>query len=309
MRNEKLYRMLVDIFGEEYEVRNNQFRINCINPECKDKSGDLEISLDKGIFHCWECGYSGNIRQLLKDHMGWIPKIDKYVSAESLTRKKEEIKEEPKINTLKLPSEFVPLWENLDKLSLPGKRALKYIRGRLTDEEIKFYRIGYCGLGKYKNRIIVPVIERDQVVYFVARTFENEDPKYKNPNSKECGVGKEEIVFNLDSASKIGRAVVCEGVFDAMAVGKDGVAIFGTQLSKLQLLKIKVSGIKEFVVCLDLDAYDKALKIAKNIHENLYYGVRVVKIDKKDPAEMPREILRQKISEAKLHEWGKIELA
>ena len=55
MNPDRLHSLLVDIFGAEYEVRQGQFKINCINPNCDDETGNLEISLEKKIFHCWKC--------------------------------------------------------------------------------------------------------------------------------------------------------------------------------------------------------------------------------------------------------------
>jgi hypothetical protein len=149
---------------------------------------------------------------------------DEYISASDLTEEPEEEKE-----FTGLPTEFVPLWKDLDKLSEVGKRALSYALTRMSKEDIEVYRIGYCGLGKYQGRIVIPVYSADKVVYFTTRAFlPGVLPKHKHPGREECGIGKEKVVFNLDRALKTGQVVITEGAFDSIRVGKDGIAILGT---------------------------------------------------------------------------------
>lgn len=293
---EKLHQMLIDIFGEEYEVKYGEFRINCINPECDDDTGHLDINLKKGVYHCWKCGYSGKVLKLLKDYLGWVPEFEEYISVEELKNplQEAEAKVIPKMASEILPKEFNTFNGNL---TFVGQKAYKYILGRMTAEDVSKYSVGYCGLGKYKWRIIIPVTENGKVIYFVARTFMNEKPVYKNPTKEEYGIGSEEIVFNIDGARKQGQAVVCEGVFDAIRVGGDGVALLGTNLSEIQEIKL-INKISRIYIMLDADAKDKAVNISRKL---LRYGkdVRLVIIPNGDPADWPKDSLRKFIEEAK----------
>ena len=293
MNPDRLYQLLIDIFGEEYEVKRGQFRINCINPDCDDDTGNLEIDLEKRYFHCWRCHYKGSLRKLLKDYLGWSPDIDEYVSPEDLRKfySQELFKEEPKRTRAftGLPDDYVFLGtENL--ASLVAKKALKYSLSRVSLDEVKKFRIGYCGLGKYKWRVVIPLFENEKAIYFVTRAFIGGIvPVYKYPKIEECGIGKSSVVFNLDGVREEKVAVITEGIFDAIRVGNSGVAILGTELSEEQLYKL-ISVAKKFYVLLDNDAIDKAVKI---VHQLMTFrvDVRLVVPPSGDPADYSRETI------------------
>lgn len=299
MHEDRRRQVLASIFGEEYEVRAGQFRINCFNPTCADTTGNLEVNLEKGIFHCWRCDYSGNIRQLLKDYTGKAVNIDEYVSAEELTKfrfepEEEEVKQEK--GHVILPKEFVPLWGERE-LSFVGKRALKYVLGRMDKEDIEKYKIGYCGLGYYKWRIIIPVIENGEILYFAARLFLGQGERYRNPKKEECGVGANEVVFNIDSARSLNRAILVEGCFDAIRVGSEGVALFGKRISDHQVFKLL--GIENIYIMLDQDALLDSLDIAHRFLEKGKKNVYLVSPSHGDPSDWPRAEIRRWITAAK----------
>jgi hypothetical protein len=304
LRQGNLRKLLSDIFGEKFPVSGDQFRINCINPDCDDYKGHLEIDLKRGIFHCWLCDYSGNLRTLLKDYLGYVPKIEKYVSTDDLKQsyddsffKKEEIVKERVIDYTFLPKEYVYLGRPKDTLSMLGKKALKYVLDRMSINDVVLHKIGYCGIGKYKWRIIVPLFEDDKVVYFIARDFMGGAyKKYDNPKKEEISIGKEEVVFNINGARMVNQAVICEGVFDAIRVGIDGVAILGTSISELQY--IKLLSLKRIYVMLDSDAYDKAAKIASKF-QRAGKQVYLIKLAKGDPDDYSRDEIRNMLLTSK----------
>jgi len=296
---DRLYQLLVDTFGEEYEFRHGEFKINCFNPDCDDNSGNLEINVERGIFHCWKCSYSGNIYKLFKDLGGGIPEMEEYVSVEELRNFRKDFGKKIKEENRKfsgLPEEFRPLWE--EKLSMVGQKALQYVKTRMTEEDIARYKVGYCGLGKYKWRIIVPAFENGELVYFIARSmYKNLFPLYQNPGMDECGVGKDSVVFNIDRARELGLAVICEGAFDAIRVGEDGVALFGSHISDDQFFKLLE--IPKICIFLDQDAtYTSALKIEEKFSS---YGkiVSLASPTSGDPADWSREDVRNWINSAK----------
>ncbi len=308
----KIYRILVSVFGNQYTTRKKQFKINCINPRCGDTTGNLEINLDKGMFHCWRCDYSGSLRGLLHDYLGYVPKElyeDEFRAIEDFKTLQAEY--QPEIlkddRFVKLPSEFCPLWSGTI-VSFIGQKALHYALSRLSMDEIRTYHVGYCGLGEYRWRLIVPTFENGRVVYFIGRDFMGQPLRYKNPNKEECGVGADEVVFNLDRAKELGRAVICEGVFDAIRVGEDAVALFGSDISDEQFFKL--SDIQNIYVLLDPDALSKSIKIAERfkgkersvslVSHLVPRGVRNPSTGKirKDPADWPREDTRKWIESA-----------
>ena len=301
----KLRKMLSDIFGEHFPVKGDQFRIDCLN--CDDTTGNLEVNLIKGVFHCWKCDYSGTIRGLLKDYLGYVPKIDRYTSPEDF-RKSYDIDsfiksapiEAPKrvLDYSILPIDYTFLGQPKENLSMLGRRALKYALSRMTFEDIVHHRIGYCGIGKYKWRLIVPFFEANKAVYFVARNFMGGALRpYDNPMKEEIGVGKEEVIFNIDGARMVSQCVICEGVFDAIRIGIDGVAILGVSISDTQFAKLL--NMKKVYVLLDADARWQAIEIAKKF-KSFGRQVYLINLAKGDPDNYSREELRNMILTANL---------
>ena len=61
---------LVDLLnhrGIEYRKTNNpsEILISCTSGEHVDKSPSLSYNLEKNVFHCWSCGFSGGITKFM----------------------------------------------------------------------------------------------------------------------------------------------------------------------------------------------------------------------------------------------------
>src|SRR6056300_2089484 len=54
--------------GIEYRKTNNpsEILISCTSGEHIDKSPSLSYNLEKNIFNCWSCGFSGGITKFMK---------------------------------------------------------------------------------------------------------------------------------------------------------------------------------------------------------------------------------------------------
>ena len=59
---------LLNTRGIEYKKTNNpaEILISCTSGEHTDKSPSLSYNLEKNIFHCWSCGFSGGINKFMK---------------------------------------------------------------------------------------------------------------------------------------------------------------------------------------------------------------------------------------------------
>ena len=72
--NSKIIELLSGFLGEYKSSSETQFQFNC--PECAEEEGEVdnkfnfEVSLEKGLYHCWKCGESndtkGSISKLFK---------------------------------------------------------------------------------------------------------------------------------------------------------------------------------------------------------------------------------------------------
>ena len=67
---------VLDKRGVEYKKTNNptEILISCTSGEHVDKSPSLSYSLEKNVFHCWSCGFSGGVTKFLES-IGEVTRI------------------------------------------------------------------------------------------------------------------------------------------------------------------------------------------------------------------------------------------
>ena len=67
---------VLDRRGVEYKKTNNptEILISCTSGEHVDKSPSLSYSLEKNVFHCWSCGFSGGVTKFLES-IGEVTRI------------------------------------------------------------------------------------------------------------------------------------------------------------------------------------------------------------------------------------------
>jgi DNA primase len=292
----KEQKILKKILGNYYES-GKEMLFSC--PFCKHHKKKMSINLDKNAWKCWVCDTSGrSVDFLVKkfgstdDLRGWG--LDKELNFENiefiLFGEKVEIEKE----VISLPEGFIPLFAK--GRSYHKSRALKYMRKRgFTDEQIFKMKVGVCTKGEYKGRIIVPSFdEQGGLNYFIARTYANDFPKYKNPK-----VSKSEIIFNELIINFNRPVIIVEGAFDAMRAGENAVPILGSTIKSDHLLFKRIVENKTPVyIALDEDAKKKEKKI---IELFLNYGVDVKKVDTtgyEDIGAMPREVVDKRVEGA-----------
>ena len=175
--------------------------------------------------------------------------------------------------TLSLPKEYIPLWE---KQNTPEyKRAMLYLKKRNIDLfDIIKYGIGYCEDGMYSGRIIVPSFDDGgNLNYFVGRSFYDTKLKYKNPAVSKNIVGFD-LFINWNEP-----IVLVEGVFDAIAIKRNAIPLFGKTIPDNLMRKIIQNKVKEIYLCLDKDALTDALNISQTLMNT---GIRVGMVDLPD---------------------------
>jgi DNA primase len=142
------------------------------------------------------------------------------------------------------------------------------------------YQMGYAMDGPYANRIIVPSFDQNNKLnYFLARSFYETNLKYKNPP-----VSKNVIVFENQINWKM-PLVLCEGVFDAIAIRRNAVPLLGKFVPKKLLTMMIKHQVKDVYVALDEDALTEAREIEHSL-SNYGMNVKLVNLDKKDPSDL-----------------------
>ena len=246
--------------GVDVELRANELAGTC--PFCRWKRTSFYVS-PKGLYKCHYCGEQGGPMQLVQKVLGgsYEKAIETVTRNFSITIKPEKEYHEPTTtNTvIQLPKEFRGLAGK--DASRAAEPYLKYVRARNLDEEILAkYNIGYCASGYYTGRIIVPVYSFGKVVSFVARAISKKaDKKVLTPPGNE----QYSYLFNLDRLIGASEVVVCEGVFDALAISDLAVASFGKKLTDKQSNLLRKAGVKRVIFSFDNDAIVETWKFAK----------------------------------------------
>jgi len=239
----------------------------------------LQVNIITGKWHCWVSNQGGhNLFQLFK-------KIG--ASREHFSELGELVEDVPKYKKTKdtskevvqLPKEYKPLWNGGD--SIVKRHALSYLYKRdITDADILKYDIGYCDSGLYSNRIIIPSYDSDgKLNFFVGRDFYNGKMKYRNsPTSKDI-IGFD-LFINWDEP-----IILCEGVFDAIAIKRNAIPLFGKTIPKSLKKKIYEKKVKDIYILLDNDAISDAIRITDDLMKN---GINVyfVRLSEEDPSDM-----------------------
>ena len=281
MVNELLVNLVNKVLGKGKRTARGNQAYTC--PFCHHHKPKLEINFTeskKGInlWQCWVCGKKGKtIRSLFKqlkvssEFFQELGKLVKNVTNENDTP--------IKIQSLELPKEFKSFLNNKDIIA---KHALSYLRKRnITKQDILKYNIGYCDYGRYSKMIIIPSYDSNgKLNYFTARSFEK-DPyiKYRNPDASR-DIIPFELFINWDLP-----IILCEGPFDAMAIKRNVIPLFGKNLQSNLLKKIVSSTVNKIYIALDTDAIKQALNHCEYLI-NQGKEVYLVELDGKDPSEL-----------------------
>ena len=262
MTNFKLLTLIESVLGKGRSTNKGNVAFHC--PFCHHNKKKLEVNMLSQHWHCWVCNAAGRkivtLFKKLKVERFKISKLFEYI---------EETEYRPKITTtntkaVELPAEFKPLWK-LNKLSPEYRNAVYYLKKRnITIHDILKYRIGYCDSGPYSGKIIIPSYDANGVLnYFVGRAYyEDDNFKHKNPQ-----VSKDIVGFELHINWNYPVCLV-EGAFDAIAIKRNAIPLFGKTIPKNLAKKIIEKRVKNIYISLDNDAQKDGVKISKHFMDN-----------------------------------------
>ena len=282
-----------NLLGKSHKRARDNFAFHC--PFCNHRKPKLEISMStneagKNFWECWVCETKGTtIRSLLyqlKTPNDQSAEVLKYLPKGSQIQYKG-------ISIIELPKEYQLLSE-ASKTSVIANNVKKYLYDRgLTDYDFIKYQVGYCTSGEYGGRIIIPSYsESNQLNFFIARTYDGNYFKYKNPEASK------DIVFFENLINWKTPIVICEGVFDAIAIRRNAVPLLGKNMANALYKKILLSPSTDIYVALDADARNRALQISEKLL-NQGKKVYLIEMKDKDPSEMGFNAFTQHIQKAR----------
>jgi len=195
-----------------------------------------------------------------------------------------------------LPEGYVNLKRGNNRL---GKAARNWAKKRGFDVDYLAQKgWGYGTKDKYFGYIIMPFYYNNLLVYFNARLYIGNGPKFNNPEVEEFGLGKSFIIYNRDALYMYKRVFVVESVTNSETIGDNACAMGGKALSPYQINDIIKSPVEKIVIGLDEDAIDYAIRLAFQLID--YKKVKILMLPKeKDINDIGRKKTLQLSSKTK----------
>ncbi len=291
--------ILKDILGSYYREGGSQLLFKC--PKCDHHKKKLSINIEKGLFKCWVCDWSGrNLYRIVRGYGSYHQKqtwrqFDQQTDVNHFAEKLFGVHEPERVQKIDLPNNYISLANKV--LPSTSQYPLNYLESRgITKKDILKWKIGYCSQGEYSSRIVVPSFDLDgDVNYYVGRTYAGKWPKYTNPKISK------NIIFNhlyLDFDEDL---VLTEGVFDAIKAGYNSVPLLGSTITEQSsLFREIVKNDTPVYLALDSDAKQKSNKLIRLF---LKYGIEIYNIDVapySDVGEMSKEEFKTRKNSAEI---------
>ncbi len=284
-----LLNIIERVIGKGKQLRNSESSFHC--PFCRHHKRKLQVNLATQLWQCWVCGAKGRkLYSLFKKanaSQNQIKELNEcigdYVPKQA----------EKKYDALSLPEEFEPL-NGASTKNPEVRNALHYLSGRgIDDMDIIKYNIGFCSRGQYKGKIIIPSYdEAGTLNFFTGRAYYDTDFKHKNPQVSKDIIGFD-LLINWEEP-----ITIVEGAFDAIAVKRNAIPLFGKIVLDKLRKKIIEKRVKKLYIALDRDALIKALDICDYF---LNHGIRVhlVEMQEKDPSDLGFSVFSKMLYETR----------
>lgn len=253
-----------------------EFTFRCVFPGCSDYKKHLWVNPhklakdgSKGVYHCWKCGSKGSLSYLLR-FLGLQVEVS---IGYNLTEYEQAIAKlrgdipppangERRNYSLEINVDY---WPTIP----PYTQAWDYLtRQRLmTPDVIHRCQFG-LGMGKYKNRIIMPEFEDGEMVFWQARSYTGRKPKYVSPVGERDG-----HIWNLARVRDMYDEVrIAEGILSGIACGVEGVGMYSYNYLPGQVRLLAEAEFKKYLIVFDgqLQAYSATERLAQDL---MAYGI------------------------------------
>ncbi len=295
LRGQEFHAIIKNIFDDvDGYLQSEQLQVNC--PRCQELDGlnypdgrfNLEINTAKRMFRCWKCDeprFSGSLGRLIRTFGSSID-YDMYKSYAEIFQDFVYDEDEKEYIAVKLPEEMV-LFSQMNVSNSEHFEAYNYLvnERKISRDIILKYRLGFCTIGKYAKRIIIPSFDKNgEVNYFVGRYYGNELKikkkfPYLNPNAD-----KDMIIFNEGLVNWDSTVYLVEGAFEMLSFPVNIIPMLGKTLSTTLFMKLKELK-PDVVILLDPDAYKNSIELFYML-QTIYVGceerVKIVKLPAKE---------------------------
>ena len=273
---DEIVEIISEFLGEPKKIYESKSQISWNCPVCDDgnNKGNLEVNIEKSVFHCWSCGdvegTHGSLGKLFDKYGNKkLKKLYNVLKPETVQPKQKKIKK------LTLPEGFTLFSESSPAYPV-RRQAYNYLKNRgITDEIIKKYNIGFCDRGSHTGRIVIPSYDSNgELNYYVARSWDTKSKfKYKNPEAE-----KDIIIFNERLIDWDKDIYLVEGVFDGFFLD-NSIPMLGKHMSEILFEKIYNKSKGSIVICLDADAWTNSVKLYHELNGGeLWNRIKLIRL-------------------------------
>ena len=265
---------VIDILKDrqiKFKEAGKDYQIRCINPEHDDSNPSMRIDKVTGVYHCFSCGYKGNLFTKFGAEPNHIEM--------AVARLQDKIRDLSANKTLTLPADSVPFNRDYRGLS-----AYTYLEaGAFTSNQED----------EFKDRVMFPIRDiRGNIKVFIGRALHSnvEDkylfyPKHVTPP-----------LFPPNPEIYKNSLIVVEGIFDALNMMDKGcynvISAFGThsllKTYKDKLSHYKILGVNKFYIMFDGDKAGRSAgeKLEETLNANGFNAETIELPDGMDPGDL-----------------------
>jgi 5S rRNA maturation endonuclease (ribonuclease M5) len=279
--NDDVVKVLTDngVFFKTNPNNPVEILIQCFSGMHEDKNPSLGFNLEKGVYHCFSCGVSGNADKLFRNLGIYNP-----ITATT--------KQTYKINKLIKKLDKIRFGTNV---RLPEPRdAINYDFKGISSETLVDFEAFTTTADGLENYICIPVYQFGKLRFIESRYSSLVEkltvPKYLR---KPGGVEVSDVLFPLDNIENFDTIILVEGIFDMLNLYDLGytntLCYFGVENFNAQKAKLLDEyGCKHVIVVADGDAPGR--RVAKKIEQlfdNRSIKTTIVELDDgKDPGSL-----------------------
>jgi len=243
--------------------------IRCLNPDHDDSNPSMRVDKTTGIFHCFSCGFKGNLFSRFNINRSKLQKTRDRVKAKV---------EKTAIETVGLMIPEKAIYFEQDYRNISAQTYIKF--KAFTYEE------------EFPNRLVFPIFDiTGKITCFTARSFDiYAKPKYKVHPPKAYVP-----IYPMTAKPLYGSMVIVEGIFDMMNLYDKGIknvmCTFGTQtLNEDKLKLLQMLGIHTIHLFFDGDeAGQKAAEKLTPLMESMGFEVDNIVYDGADPGSLSQQ--------------------
>ena len=250
---------LSDLIQSSTTVFRKGRTIKALCPFHNEKTPSFGIDDDRGLYHCFGCGASGDHFRFVQEtqNLTFIESIQMLAEQLNIALPKKELAKDQNTGLLDA-LECTCLWYQDQLIRSTGEVARNYLNLRqINQTSIDLFRLGYAptqgligylktkgfsadtiiaaGLAiksedgriydRFRNRLIFPIVNlKNQVIAFGGRLIDKGEPKYLN--SPESSLfQKRYVLYGISQARKHLRdkAIVVEGYIDVIRLHQEGI--------------------------------------------------------------------------------------